>query len=320
MLIVGLSVGCAIAFVAGVGIGAVPLSPMQIVSILAERLLGLNVASSLGTSYNLTQDAVLWEIRLPRVLLGIVVGATLGVSGAALQGVFRNPLADPALIGVSSGAALGAVSSIVLGFTLFGTWSLPIAAFVGGLLAAAFAFASCGAGIGLLSSVATDAELRDLTFWSLGSLGGATWPVLATCAPFAVATVFGLRPTAMRLDLLVIGEREARHLGVRVERTRITVIALAALGVGGAVAVAGVLSFVGLVVPHLVRLVVGPAHRTLLPASALGGALVLCIADLLARTAAVPREVPLGVMTALLGAPVFFVLIRQTRRDHGGFV
>ena len=320
-----------------IGIGAVRIAPVDVIRILAGRFsrgrFGGNVEAQL--------DAVLWSIRLPRVLLSVTVGAALGMSGAALQGVFRNPLADPALIGVSSGAALGAVGSIVLGVGTLGLWTLPAAAFVGAVTMAAVVFALAhrngrvevvtlvlcgvavnaisGAGIGLLITMADDAQLRDIAFWQLGSVGGATWPMLAVCAPLVAVALVVLPTNARALDLLVLGEREARHLGVNVERTRLLVIGLAALATGASVAVAGILGFVGLIVPHLVRLVNGPSHRTLLPASAVGGAVVLTAADLVARTIAVPREVPLGVMTALIGAPVFLWLIRWSRQHFGGF-
>lgn len=336
-LLVALVAALLASVLVGVGMGAVHISPWEVIRILARRLLQVR----LGGAVEPQLDAVLWTIRLPRIVLAVLVGAALGVSGAALQGVFRNPLADPALIGVSSGAALGAVAAIVLGADALGLWTLPVAAFVGAVAMAVVVFAIAhregrvevvtlvlcgvavnalsGAGIGLLITVADDAQLRDISFWQLGSVGGATWTFVGACAPFVLLALVALPRQARRLDLLVLGEREARHLGVAVERTRFTVIALAALATGAAVAVAGILGFVGLVVPHLVRLVAGPSHRTLLPASAVGGALVLTLADLAARTIAVPREVPLGVMTALLGAPVFLWLIRWSRQQAGGF-
>ncbi len=325
------------AFVLGLGRGAVPISPLDVLAILTKRLSGRNF----GVGFTEQQDAVLWTIRLPRVLLALGVGAALGLSGAALQGVFRNPLADPGLIGVSSGAAVGAVGSIVLGFHALGLWSVPTAAFLGALTAAAVVFraahrdgrvevvtlvlcgvgvnALCGAAIGLLTSIADDDKLRNVSFWQLGSVGGATWELVRALLPFVVLALLALPRLADELDLFVLGEREARHLGVRVERTRLFVIVIASLAAGAAVAVAGILGFVGLIVPHLIRLINGPGHRVLLPASALGGAAVLTLADLAARTVTVPREVPLGVMTALLGAPVFLVLLRRTRQTSGGF-
>lgn len=325
------------AFILGVGRGAVPIGPVEVFGILAKRLTG----HDLGIAFDERKELVLWTIRLPRVILSLGIGAALGLSGAALQGVFRNPLADPALIGVSAGAAMGAVGSIVLGFTALGIWSTPTAAFIGAIITTGLVFRAaykngrvevitlvlCGvgvnalafSGVGLLTSIATDAQLRNVSFWQLGSVGGASWEFVGAVAPMIGIALVLLPTYAKRLDLFVLGEREARHLGVKVERTRLEVIVLAAMSSGAAVAVAGILGFVGLVVPHVIRLLHGPSHRTLLPASALGGAAVLTFADLIARTAVVPREIPLGVMTSIIGAPVFLFLLRRTRQSQGGF-
>ncbi len=322
--------------VASIGLGAVRIGPDQVVAILARR-----VGIHLGVGYSEQQDAVLWAIRLPRVVLAVLVGSGLGVAGAALQGIFRNPLADPGLIGVSSGAAIGAAAMIVLGTTPFGLASVPLAAFAGGLAAAALVYTCAryqgrtevvtlllcgiavntiaGAVIGLLIVVANDSQLRDIVFWTLGSLGSATWPTVGAVAPLIVVAVLILPRLARSLDLMALGEREAGHLGVATERVRIAVVVLAALATGAGVAVAGVIGFVGLVVPHIVRLLTGPGHRIVLPASALGGAVVLLGADLAARTVAVPREIPLGVVTALVGGPFFLALVVRTRRRHGGW-
>ena len=319
-----------------VGLGALRIAPEQVVGIVARHL-GID----LGISYGLDQDAVLWSIRLPRVVLGILVGGGLAMAGAALQGVFRNPLADPGLIGVSSGASLGAVAAIVLGFSAAGSNTLPLVAFVGGVAATLVVYgiarfdgrtevvtllltglavnALCGAGVGYLLFIADDQQLRGVVFWSLGSLGGATWPLVLAAAPFILVAALVLPLLARALNLMLLGEREARHLGVEVERVRVLVIVLAALATGAAVAVAGIIGFVGLIVPHLVRLMAGPDHRLLLPASALLGASLLLFADLFARTVAAPAELPLGVVTALLGGPFFLWLLRRTRREHGGW-
>ncbi|MEU0516995.1 iron ABC transporter permease [Streptosporangium sp. NPDC006007] len=286
-------------------------------------------------------DAVLWQIRFPRVTLSMLIGASLGVAGAAMQGVFGNPLAEPGVIGVSSGAAVGAAGTIVLGVSAFGEWSVTVAAFAGGLIATFVVYllsrsggrtevvtlvltgiainAVAGALVGLLTFLADDAQLRSISFWSLGSIGGATWPVVAGVLPFTLAGLALIPFFARALDVLALGERGARHLGVDTERVRLGVITLAALLTGAAVAAAGVIGFVGLVVPHLIRLVAGPGHRMLLPASALTGAFVLLAADLVARTVAVPAELPIGVLTALLGGPFFLWLLRRTRSRQGGW-
>jgi iron complex transport system permease protein len=324
------------AAVANIGLGAVGIAPQQVIAILADR-----IGVHLGVAYTEQQDAVLWAIRLPRVALAALVGCGLGIAGAALQGIFRNPLADPGLIGVSSGAAVGAAGTIVLGVAPLGLATVPLAAFLGGAAATALVYACAryrgrtevvtlllcgiavntiaGAVIGLFTVLADDAELRSIVFWSLGSMGGATWPTVASIAPLIAVAVLLLPRLAGPLDLLALGEREAGHLGVPTERVRIVVVTLAALATGAGVAAAGIVGFVGLVVPHIVRLLTGPGHRTVLPASAVGGAVTLLVADLVARTVAIPAEVPLGVVTAILGGPFFLALVVRTRRRHGGW-
>lgn len=325
-----------VAVLLNVGLGAVGIGPLQVAAILAD-----GVGIDPGVSFTDRQAAVLWAIRLPRVALGALVGGGLAVAGAALQGIFRNPLADPGLIGVSSGAALGAVAAIVLGFASLGNFSLPVAAFFGGLLATlvVYAFARhggrtevvtllltgiavnavAGAGTGLLTTMATDAQLRSIVFWTLGSVGGATWPAVLAVLPFVGFGALLMPRWGRELNLMVLGESEAYHLGVSTERVRLALIALAALITGAAVSVAGIVGFVGLVVPHLIRLAAGPDHRTLLPASVLGGATLLLLADLAARTLVVPAELPLGVVTALAGGPFFLWLLHRTRKQHGGW-
>ena len=327
----------AAAALAAVGTGAVSVPPPQAVSILLDKL-GLPAP----WAFDARQAAVLWSIRLPRVLLGIIVGAGLGTSGAAMQGLFRNPLADPALIGVSGGAAVGAVGWILLGGTVglaaggAGVWMMSAAAFAGGLGAMLFVYrlsvvdgrvsvatmllagiavnALAGALIGLASFAATDAQLRSITFWNLGSLGGATWPAVGVAAAGAAGAAMLLRLPG-ELNAMLLGESDAAHLGVNVTAVKRKVILLTALAVAAGVAFTGVIGFVGLVVPHLLRMAVGPDHRTLLPGSALLGAAVLVSADLLARTAAAPAELPIGVLTALLGTPVFIALLVRGRSE-----
>jgi iron complex transport system permease protein len=326
----------ALTLLLNVGLGAVSIGPLQIVAIVAER-----AGIDLDVPFAERQAAVLWGIRLPRVVLALLVGAGLAVAGAILQGIFRNPLADPSLIGVSSGAALAAVAAIVAGVAPLGAATLPLAAFGGGLLTtlAVYALARregrtevvtllltgialtaiAGAGTSFLTFLADDQQLRSLVFWSLGSVGGATWPVVLAALPFVAAGVLLAPGWARALNLLALGEREATHLGVATERVRFGLIVLAALTTGAAVAVAGTVGFVGLVVPHLVRLVAGPDHRVLLPASALAGGTLLLLADLAARTAVAPAELPLGVVTALAGGPFFLWLLHRTRREQGGW-
>jgi iron complex transport system permease protein len=263
---------------------------------------------------------IIGQIRLPRALLGLGVGAVLALTGVAMQGLFRNPLADPGLIGVSSGAALGAALAIV-GGTLVGGWPAALTPYLRNgqtsvatmLLAGIALTALAGAAIGLLTYLADDSTLRTLTFWNLGSLNGASyarlWPLLVVTAAVAI----WLPPRARALNALLLGESEARHLGFAVESLKRELIFCTALGVGAAVAAAGMIGFVGLLVPHVVRLLVGPDHRILLPGSALAGGALVLFADLLARLMLAPAEVPLGIVTALLGAPVFLYLLLRGR-------
>jgi iron complex transport system permease protein len=318
------------------GIGAVHIAPMQVISILLHHA-GIHI----GPAYTLQQDAVLWVIRLPRICMALLVGGALGLAGAALQGVFRNPLADPSIIGVSSGAAAGAVLIVLIGIRPFGQLTLPAAAFAGGAVATAAVYgfarfegraevvtlvlagvamnAVANAATGLMTFMASPNQLRGIVFWSLGSVGGATWQGVGSILPFMLIGFIVLPRYGRTLNLLVLGESEARHLGVEPERARLIVVALAAMLTGASVAVAGVVAFIGLVIPHMVRLVAGPDHRTLLPASALLGGALLLLADLCARTLAVPQEIPLGVVTALVGGPFFLWLLHYTRRQHGGW-
>ena len=289
---------------------------------------------------------VLWSVRLPRIAVAIIIGALLAASGTVMQGLFRNPLADPALVGVSSGGALGAVIVIVIGDRLLASTGaappfqlLPVAAFTGALVTTFLLHrlatrenrtsvavlllggiaigALAGAGIGLLVFVADDRQLRDVTFWLLGSLGGATWDKVAILAPFLIALLVAILFLAHGLDLLVLGEAEAFHMGVEVERLKRWSIVLVSAMTGAAVAFAGVIGFVGIIVPHLLRLVIGPGHRRLLPASACLGAILLLGADTFARTIAAPAEVPIGILTALVGAPFFLIILLRQRSVIG---
>lgn len=320
----------------GLGVGAVDINPIQVFAILLDHL-GIDV----GVEFTSTQDAVLWSIRLPRVALGVVVGAGLGIAGAAFQGIFRNPLADPQLIGISSGAAFGSVVAILVLEGVIGSLAGPIGGVAGGvgagivvyslarnqgrtevvtLVLAGLAVAAIGgAGAAFLSVAADDARLGSVLFYSLGSLSIATWDLLWRTLPLVALAAVALPFSARRLDLVLLGEREATHLGVDVERTRIMVVGLATAAVGASVAAAGAIGFVGLLAPHSIRLVAGPGHRLLLPASALGGAVFVVLADAVARTVASPLEVPIGLLTAIVGGPAFLVLLARTRRRHGGW-
>ncbi|RRV39104.1 iron ABC transporter permease [Pseudomonas sp. o96-267] len=304
----------------------------------ALRLLGVPLAADASVQQ---AELILAQIRMPRTLLGLAVGMVLALCGVAMQGLFRNPLADPGLVGVSSGAALGAAVAIVGGAAFgglpeaFAPYLLSACAFVGGLLVTALVYrlgrrdgqthvatmllagialtALAGAAIGLFTYLADDATLRTLTFWNLGSLNGASyarlWPLLLA----TLAVALWLPRRARALNALLLGESEARHLGFDVERLKRELVFCTALGVGAAVAAAGLIGFIGLVVPHLMRLLVGPDHRLLLPASALAGASLLLLADLVARLALAPAELPIGIVTALIGAPFFLYLLVRGR-------
>ncbi len=340
-LMVGLATGLAASILTGVGIGAVAISPSQFVSILLD---GIGIGG--GAAYSEQQAAVLLAIRLPRVFFGVIVGVGLSVSGTAMQAVFRNPLADPGVVGVSSGAAFAAVACIVFNrhfaafipvwLTLF---QLPIAAFAGAWVAslATARLARRGgatsvgtmllAGIavtvvaealrGLLIFGATDDQLRAATFWGFGSLGGATWTSLAILSAFVLPASFALLRTGRQMNALLLGDAEAGHLGLDVERLKRRAVVCATLAVGASVAFAGIIVFVGLIVPHALRLAIGPDHRRLLPGAALLGATLLTFADVLARTCVKPAELPIGVVTGLIGAPFFLWLLATDRGLRG---
>jgi len=316
-------------------------------SVLPESLkaiftTGNNVATN-DPATNSQLVMVLAEIRIPRLLLGFIVGAGLAICGTVMQGLFRNPMADPGLLGVSSGAALGAVLTIVLGNRLFaplmpsiGAWLLPAMAFAGSLicmfvvhrlsminqktdiatmlLAGIAVNAITGAVIGLLSYIADDTQLRDLIFWSLGSLEITDWSKLLVAMVFIIPALMVIPRYGHSLNANLLGESEAGHLGIDMEKVKRQLIVLVALVVGIAVSLSGIIGFVGLVVPHLLRILIGPDHRLLLPASALFGATLLIGADIVARTAVAPAEIPIGIITAILGGPFFLWLLVQFHR------
>lgn len=304
------------------------------------------VLTALFGSSESTEAFIVRSLRLPRTALGLTVGASLAVAGALLQGLFRNPLADPGLLGVTGGAGAAVALTLVGSAAIFGAmpladttlgWALiPGVAFLGGLVSVTVVFAigrtegqtSVGAmllaGIainalagtltGFAVFLADDARLRDLTFWSLGGLGASSWTLVTVIVPVAIPALIAALLLARPLDLMLLGEREAEHLGVPVERIKKLAIGLSALLVGLTVAAAGGVGFVGLVVPHLARLALGPSHRRVLPASALLGGILVVGADLASRTLVAPAELPLGLLTALLGAPFFLGLLLNARR------
>lgn len=335
LMTVGLVVGLLALVPVAAGVGAYPIPVGDVLGSVQHKV-GLG-----GGELDRVAESVLWNVRFPRIVLALLVGASLGCAGALMQGVFGNPLAEPGVIGVSSGAAVGAVAAIAFGIDFLGTWTVSAFAFVAGLGTVLLVYAMsrsggrtevvtliltgiavnafAGAVIGLFLFFADTAAVNQITFWQLGSLAQATWPKVLAVLPCAVLGLAVAPLYARRLDLLSLGERPARHLGLDVERLRIVLVLVIALLTAAAVSVSGIISFVGLVVPHLLRMVAGAGHRFLVPGSALAGALVLLAADLAARTVAVPAELPLGVLTALLGSPFFFWLLRRTRRKQGGW-
>jgi len=315
-------------------IAALVLAALMVAGIVAG---GTSVDWSTLLAGDAATRTIVFDLRAPRVVLAALAGAGLAVSGAMMQALFRNPLADPALIGVSSGAALGALTAIVLGAGLTSLPGfipvLPLSAFAGALLAtglllafahrdtvstlllAGIAFnALAGAAVGALTWLASDAHLRSLTFWLLGSFGSADWPLVLGVAPLLLLPVLAAPRLAPALNALLLGEIEAGYLGFATRKLKFALVALAALAVGAAVAAAGIVGFIGLMVPHIVRALTGPDHRHVLAGSALVGAALAVGADLVARTIVAPAELPIGVLLAALGAPFFLWLLKRQGR------
>ena len=330
--VIGLGVSLAVTVVFAVGIGAVPVSPGVVAKIVGHH----TVDRPSVVSWTKPEDAIVWDVRLPRVILGVAVGAGLAVTGAALQAMVRNLLADPYLLGVTSGASTGAAAAILFGFgAALGENALSVSAFLGALVAAigVYLIARIGGRVTslrlLLSGVAVGYALyaatsflifaassaegaRSVLFWLLGFLGLADWsPALAATLTVVVVTVALLTLWGQRLDALAIGDETAHVLGIDAARLRVQLLVLVALCVGVVVAASGGIGFVGLVIPHLARRLVGGAHRRVVPVSALLGAVFLTWADVLARTVLAPRELPIGIITALVGAPFLLLLVRR---------
>ena len=336
-----LSVTLAVLLVGGViasaVVGQLPISPAEVVGSVL-RAAGIQ---NPWAPYDQIVESTLWVVRFPRIAMGLAVGAALAVAGAVMQAIFGNPLAEPGVVGVSSGGAFGASVAIVLGLTAFGSGTIAVFAFAGGLLATLLVYfvsrangrtevvtllltgiavnAFAGAGLAFLLFVADSGGREQIVFWQLGSLNGSRWVEVAivigvTAVGTAAAIILG-----RRYDILSLGERNARHLGVNVEVLRIGSIVLVALLTGVAVAFCGIIAFVGLVVPHVIRMTIGPAHRPLIIASAFGGAALIVLADLLARSVVVGADLPIGLLTSLIGGPFFFFLLFRQRKRSGGW-
>lgn len=345
----GMAAALIVLAIVSAGTGQLSIPPDQVAGAFVRawndgvRAIGLGALALPpgATMDHVNGEATLWLIRMPRLVMAILVGSTLASAGVVMQGVFRNPLAEPGVIGISSGAAVGASAAIVFGLTFAGPLTLPLLAFLGGLTATIIVYTAAraegrtevvtlvltgiainaigGAAIALFTYLGSTQEREQIVFWQLGSLNGTRWQDLAIVAPIAVVGITLCLFFAESLDLLALGERQAEHLGVRVERLRVFAIVVIALLTCAAVAFVGIIGFVGLVIPHLMRMILGPGHRLLLPASALGGAVLLLAADLVARTAVPGSELPIGMLTALIGGPFFFWLLRRTRRRSGGW-
>ena len=339
LLILVLIAAAAAMFAASIMTGAADASLFNVL----RWLIGMEGAEQ---ALSVRDRIIILDIRLPRAVLGLMVGASLAVSGAVMQGLFRNPLADPGLVGVSSGASLGAVLLIVLGssffgplFAVFGFYALPVAAFAGGLVTTLLLYkiatrsgqtsvatmllagialgALAGAVTGVLIFMADDKQLRDLTFWGLGSLAGANWMKILSAGPIILVSLAVVPFLARGLNALTLGEAAAFHMGIPVQRLKNIAIVSVAASTGASVAVSGGIGFVGIVVPHVLRMLIGPDHRYLLPASALLGGTLLIFADMIARTIVPPAELPIGIITAFAGAP-FFLWILLRGRSHMG--
>jgi len=316
-------------------LGQLPVTPAEVGQTIL-RALGVPLPAG-----DPVIEGALQVVRFPRILLTLLVGAALAVAGVAMQAVFGNPLAEPGVVGISAGAAFGAGIAIALGLSGFGIWTTAVFAFLGALGAAAVVYlvarsqgrtevvtllltgiavnAFAGAGLALMLFLADSGSREQIVFWQLGSMSGSRWPEVGIVAAITVITGIGLLLQHRRYDLLALGERGARHLGVDVERLRVVTIVGVALLTGAAVAFCGIISFVGLVVPHLIRMMIGPGHRGLILASAVGGALLLTVADLLARTLVTGADLPIGMLTSLVGGPFFFWLLYRQRRRSGGW-
>jgi len=338
-LVVALSLGALL--VAGILtsalLGQLPVQPSEV---WGGFLRAIGLANPWQPEDPVIQSALQF-VRFPRIVMAIVVGAALAAAGAVMQAIFGNPLAEPGVVGVSSGAALGAATAIVLGLAAVGDFAIALFAFTGGLLATLLVYfvsrangrtevvtllltgiavnAFAGAGLAFALFAASTASREQIIFWQLGSLNGALWNEVLVVLVVAVAGVVASVVLGRRYDLLALGERNARHLGLDVERLRLLSIVIVALLTGVAVAFVGIVAFVGLVVPHVMRMLLGPQHRALIVFSAFGGAVLMLAADLLARTIVPGAELPIGMLTSLVGGPFFFFLLWRQRRRSGGW-
>jgi len=336
--VVGLVVLLAIlvtVIIAATALGTVSIPLPRVASILVARVMGADALSQWPES----EVAILWQLRLPRVLTAAVVGIALAAAGVIFQGLLRNPMADPYIIGTSGGAALGATAALLLPWRWMwlGFTPVPVMAFLGAVLAvlivyniarvghqtpittlllSGFAFSSIMAAVMSFLMLLSGNTLRRIVLWTMGGIGVSGWEPLAVVTPLILLGIGLAYTMSGQLNVLLLGEEQAAHLGIQVERGKIILLVLGALLTGAAVSVSGLVGFVGLVIPHVARLIFGPDHRILLPASALSGGIFLVLADLLARLLLAPSEIPLGTVTALIGAPFFIYLLRKSKKEY----
>ncbi|MHA6252603.1 FecCD family ABC transporter permease [Oceanobacillus sp. CAU 1775] len=320
-----------------IGTAKLPLSHVWGILIYQFPLIGDYVQTNWAES----SEQIILKVRLPRVILALLVGACLSLAGAGFQGVLRNPLADPYILGVSSGAAVGAAFIILFGLhtTIFGMWTLPVVAFITALLSLLVVLrlanvqgqykletiilsgvvvsAFLGSFVSLMVSM-SDKVINEIVFWLMGSLAMQGWSFIYVLLPYLVIGFVVLIAFSQHLNIFALGERQAAHLGIKVKRTRLIILIISTFITAAAVSIVGTIGFVGLVVPHLVRLIVGPDYRIIIPITAIFGALYVLWADTLARTLLSPTEIPLGVVTAFLGAPFFAYLLRRSKHMSGG--
>ena len=336
-----------IIFLIAISLISMIIGPVKI-SISQAFLIVMNKTGIMNNNEGFTaiQESVLWDIRMPRIILGLLVGLALGSAGAILQGLFRNPLVDPGFIGVSSGAAIGAMaaimfSSLILSYTsdFLTPFILPVLAIIGAfittlliyrmskvsgktnimamLLAGIAINALAGSIIGLLVSISSDSELRSFTFWTLGGLDNGSWKISIISAIFILTSFLIIYKIRGKLDIFMLGDAEAYHLGLNVESLKKKIIFIASIMVGISVSFCGMIGFIGLVTPHIIRLFIGPKHKYLIPGSALLGSIILVLSDLICKTVIAPAQLPIGVITSIIGAPFFIWLIFSQKRRLG---
>ena len=333
LIITYLTVSLGLTIVLATTLGAAHISPFVVLKILLAKLPLMK--NLIIPSWTISEATIVLQIRLPRIILGVMVGAALGVAGTTMQGLFKNPMADPYIVGISSGAALGAISTIIFGLSIFGMYTIPLMAFIGAaaaiflvyniasargklpvstLLLAGIAVTLFLSAIISLMMYTAGEDLHGIVFWLMGGLWGRNWNHVMMAFPFIFLGTTIIYVFARDLNVMLLGEEPAQHLGIEVETLKKIMILSTSLITAAAVSVSGIIGFVGLIIPHVMRILVGPDHRILLPSSALVGGIFLVWADTLARTIIAPIELPVGIITALSGAPFFIYLLRTRKR------